>query len=107
MVCWLCATILKLSPKPSDPSKDEISGKYTALCLFSAHTHTHIYIHIHGPNLEHGPNHIQGILLSSWDDLSTKNLSAKHSIFWKILPTSWLRPLILMRLLAVFPSDDV
>ena len=79
---------------------------YVYTCAHT-HTHTHIYIHIHGPNLEHGPNHIQGILLSSWDDLSTKNLSAKHSIFWKILPTSWLRPLILMRLLAVFPSDDV
>lgn len=46
MVCWLCATILKLSPKPSDPSKDEISGKYTALGLFSAHTHIYIHIYI-------------------------------------------------------------
>lgn len=71
------------------------------------YTHTHVYIHIHSPNLEHGPNHIQGILQSSWDDLSIKNLSANHSIFWKILPTSWLKSPFLMSSLTIFPRDDV
>lgn len=77
----------------------------TNICIYMC-TYTHTHIYTFSPNLKHSPNHIQGISLNSYDDLSTKNLIASHSIFWKILPASQLKPLILMPLLAVFPSDN-